>query len=276
MTGFNLPAGGTLFENGPIVVHGGSAQSPGIQFYSARVGFYAPGNDTLSMRILGSEVLGFSAAGITVPGTLTVTGSLGVINVDAIQAADSSLDISGQPVTGGAVTIGGGSAFLSTTGGAVTIFGGAVTGTGTGGTANLRGGTSTAGSAGDVQLNTDSNLIPAVYFFTGAPAATNQAFFLAHRALVVKSIRQVHSVAAGGASTLTVTKDTGTAAPGAGTTLLQGSFNLNATANTVQSGTLAASAATLTLAAGDRLSVNFANAIQSSAGVVVVVGMMPG
>lgn len=279
MTGFNIPAGGTGFENGPAVFHGGTAQNPGVQFYSARVGLYAPGNDTLSMRILGAEILGFSAAGITVPGTLAVTGAVVFASLTAadITGIDSSLDITGLfggSGTGGGVFVTGGGS-TGANGGVLTLAGGGVIGSGAGGITNLKGGTSTGGAAGDVQINGNANIIFATYFFTGTPAATDQAFFLATRAMVVKSISQVHSVAAGGTSTLTVIKDTTTAAPGAGTVLQTGSFNLNATANTVQTGTLAASAATLTLAAGDRLSVKYANAIQASAGIVVTVGLMP-
>jgi hypothetical protein len=43
----------------------------------------------------------------------------------------------------------------------------------------------------------------------------------------------------------------------------------------VQTGTLTATAADLLLAAGDRLSVDFANTIQSTAGVVVTVELRP-
>jgi hypothetical protein len=117
------------------------------------------------------------------------------------------------------------------------------------------------------------------YYFTGTAAATDQVFFVAPRAFRVVSISQVHAVAAGGASTLQVTKDTGTAAPGAGTDLLTNNtnagFNLNATANTTQVGTLSATASDLLLAAGDRLSVDFAAAIQSSTGVVVTACLAP-
>ena len=106
-------------------------------------------------------------------------------------------------------------------------------------------------------------------------AATDRAFFIANRAYQVTAIRQVHSVAAGGASTLQVTKDTGTTAPGAGSDLLSSAFDLNATANTVQTGALTATTADLQLAAGDRLSLDFANTIQSTAGLVVTVSLKP-
>lgn len=113
------------------------------------------------------------------------------------------------------------------------------------------------------------------YYFTGTPAATDQVFFVAPHACRVVAISQVHSVAAGGASTLQVVKDSSTNAPGAGTDLLSAAFDLNATANTVQQGALSATAADLILAPGDRLAVDFANTIQSTAGVCVTVALAP-
>lgn len=115
----------------------------------------------------------------------------------------------------------------------------------------------------------------ASYFFTGTPAATDQAFFVAPHACRVVAISEVHSVAAGGTSALQVVKDTSTNAPGAGTDLLSAAFDLNGTANTVQQGALSATAADLVLAPGDRLSVDFGHAIQSSAGVLVTVALAP-
>jgi hypothetical protein len=130
------------------------------------------------------------------------------------------------------------------------------------------------------KLTVGGGILPQVievsYVGQTTEAATDRAFFIANRAYQVTAIRQVHGVAAGGASTLQVTKDTGTTAPGAGTDLLQSTgFNLNATANTVQTGTLTATTADLQLAAGDRLSLDFANTIQSTAGLVVTVSLKP-
>jgi hypothetical protein len=127
-------------------------------------------------------------------------------------------------------------------------------------------------------LKTTDGLVCASYYFTGTPAATDQVFFVATRPYIVVSVSEVHAVAAGGASVLQVTKDTSTNAPGAGTDLLTNNtntgFDLNGTANTPQVGTLVV-AATRTLAVGDRLAVDYANAIQSSAGVVVTACMAP-
>ena len=127
-------------------------------------------------------------------------------------------------------------------------------------------------------LSTSDGLTCPSYFFTGTPAATDQVFFVATRAYILVSVSEVHAVAAGGASVLQVVKDTSTNAPGAGTDLLTNNtntgFDLNGTANTPQVGTLVA-VATRTLAAGDRLSVDYANAIQSSSGVVVTACLAP-
>lgn len=126
----------------------------------------------------------------------------------------------------------------------------------------------------------NGGLICPSYYFTGATAAApttavDQVFFIATRAMRVISISEIHSVAAGGTSTLQVTKDTGTAAPGAGTDLLSTAFNLNATANTTQTGALVTTAGVVNLAAGNRLAVDFADAIQSSVGVTVTVCLAP-
>jgi hypothetical protein len=72
-------------------------------------------------------------------------------------------------------------------------------------------------------------------------------------------------------------KDTTTSAPGAGTDLLTAAFDLNATANTVQakaSGDFVSLAAR-TMAIGDRIAVDYANAIQSTAGNAVTCLLIP-
>lgn len=138
--------------------------------------------------------------------------------------------------------------------------------------------TGTAAGTGNY-VSHASSLTSATYYFTGTPAATDTVFFVAPRAMRIIAATEVHSVAAGGASALQVTKDTSTNAPGAGTDLLTNNtntgFDLAATANTPQQGALTTTAADLRLAAGDRLAVDFANAIQSSAGVVVTVLLAP-
>lgn len=107
----------------------------------------------------------------------------------------------------------------------------------------------------------------------------DEAFFVANRAYEVVAVREIHSTAGthSAAVNLQVTKDTGTEAPGAGADLLTNNtnagFDLKGTANTVQSGTLTATTANLQLAAGDRLSVDFAGTLTSLAGVVLTVSL---
>jgi hypothetical protein len=106
----------------------------------------------------------------------------------------------------------------------------------------------------------------------------DQAFFIARRNYQITDITCVFSVTAGGASKLQVTRDTLTDAPGAGTDLLSNNtnagFDLAATANTVQVGTFVDGRFNY-LMAGDRLSVDFANAAQSSAGATVTASLIP-
>lgn len=117
------------------------------------------------------------------------------------------------------------------------------------------------------------------YVMNANGSLADQSFFIANRAYQVMEIREVHAVAGNdsGAVNLQVTKDTSTDAPGAGTDLLTDNsgagFNLKGTANTVQSGTLTSTVASKKLAAGDRLSVDFAGTLTTLAGVVVTVSL---
>lgn len=110
-----------------------------------------------------------------------------------------------------------------------------------------------------------------------ATAMVDQSFFVATQAYQVTKVRFVHAVAESTAATLLVqvTKDTSTNAPGAGTDLLTNNtntgFDCKATANTVQTGTLTATASSLQLAAGDRLSVDFTAAATELVGVTITV-----
>ena len=198
---------------------------------------------------------------------------------------------------GGAASLVGGAAGATGVGGAVAITAGSPTagngssvtvtasagagGTNAGGSVNIVPGAAVStGAPGTVQINGDAGLVCATYFFTGATAAApttayNQVFFIATRPLYVVEASEVHSTAAGGASTLGIIHDTGTGAPASGTDIMGTDFNLNATANTVQNTGLTATVATKTLAAGDRLAAKWNNAVQSSVGVVATICMAP-
>lgn len=121
--------------------------------------------------------------------------------------------------------------------------------------------------------NRDSVIVPFVGQTT--ETATARTIFVATRPYYVRGITETHGVAAGGTSTLSVTKDTSTNAPGAGTDLLSADFNLNATANTPQVGAIATTAGLRKLAIGDRVAIKFANAIQSTAGLSLALELTP-
>lgn len=114
-----------------------------------------------------------------------------------------------------------------------------------------------------------------------ATQAVDRVFFVANRAYEVTIVRYIHATAGNDASAVNVqlTKDTGTNAPGAGTALLTNNtnagFNCKGTANTVQTGTLTATTASLRLAAGDRLAAKFAGTRTALAGVAMTVTLKP-
>ena len=265
---------------GAATVTAGAGQGTGAGAIASVVGG-ASGAGTTGNGGLASVTGGAATSTNGTGGAASIVGGLGT-GTGAGGAVTITSGAAGATGVAGAVNISVGAA-TSGNGSAITVTGGAgAGGTNSGGNVNLVGGAAVStGQPGEVQVNADSNLCFATYFFTGATSAApttiyDQVFFIATRALRVKSIKQVHSVAAGGTSTMTVIKDTGTSVPGGGTSLHQsGTFDLNATANTVQSATISSTIATANLAAGDRLSVKFANAIQSSVGIVVTVGMVP-
>ena len=113
---------------------------------------------------------------------------------------------------------------------------------------------------------------------TGSYAIVDTTFFVANQPYYVKSASEVHAVAAGGTSDVQLVKDTTTDAPGAGTNLLtnhgNAGFDLSATANTVQEAAFSATAGVKKLLKGDRLSLDFANAIQSTTTLTVTVELV--
>lgn len=241
-------------QGGTVAITGGTSSTGGNAGGPVVLAGGAPGTNANGGAVTISPAAGNGSgnggAFTVVTGAAGATGVAGALNLAV-----------------GAATAGAGSAVTITAGSGAG-------GTAAGGNVNLVSGAAVStGVPGEIRLNGSPIVCHGSYFFTGTPAATNQVFFIATRACRIQSLVQVHSTAAGGVSTLTVTKDTGTTAPGAGTVVQTGSFNLNATANTVQTATLSTTVATITMAAGDRLSVVFANAIQSSAGVVVTVGL---
>lgn len=128
-------------------------------------------------------------------------------------------------------------------------------------------------------IRANSVILPQyVYVSIAIPAnggLADGAVFVADRAYKVVQVDEVHAVAGSdaGAVTLDVKKQTGTQAPSAGVSALSSTFDLKATANTVVSKTVAsgltATEADRTLAAGNRLSLDFTGVLTAVAGLCV-------
>lgn len=103
----------------------------------------------------------------------------------------------------------------------------------------------------------------------------DQNLFIADQAYQLTAVKCTFATAEATAANLRlqVTKDTSTNAPGAGTNLLTNNsdngFDCKATANTVQTGTLTSTVASLQLAAGDRIALDFEAAATELAGLTV-------
>jgi len=110
--------------------------------------------------------------------------------------------------------------------------------------------------------------------FTVPLTATDatRTIFIANRAMRLKAVSRIFSTAST-SGTVTVTKDTGTAAPGAGTALLTGTLALSGTANTVVNGTLISTTSSLQLAAGDRIAIVIAGTMTNLAGGILTLSL---
>lgn len=141
--------------------------------------------------------------------------------------------------------------------------------------------TSLAGVVVSIGYAPGAKQVLAVYNMNANAGLVDTQFFLALQDMKVTAAYCAFTVLGTDASAVNVqiTKDTSTNAPGAGTDLLTNStnagFNLKSAINTVQTGALTATAATLRLAPGNRLSVDFAGTLTAVAGLVVVVVMEP-
>jgi len=108
-------------------------------------------------------------------------------------------------------------------------------------------------------------------------ALVDEQVFLANRPGIVTVVKYVHGTAGtnGSAVNVQLVKDTSTDAPGAGTDILTNNtnagFDCKGTINTVQEGTLTATAATKRFLTGNRISVDFAGTLTALANVLVVV-----
>jgi hypothetical protein len=103
-------------------------------------------------------------------------------------------------------------------------------------------------------------------------SVTEYDLAIAKRALTVTSIDVVPSTLQGGALTATIVKATGTATPVKTTTPMHtaDAINLNTGAYTVQAITLTVTTADLTLAAGERIAIDYSAALTAGHAVVTV------
>ncbi len=134
--------------------------------------------------------------------------------------------------------------------------------------------TTLAGIQITVTLTPGCKSVLAPYYCKSNTRLLTANFFVANQPMVVTGVYAVWSTAFAAAVTVDITKDTSTNAPGAGTSILLAAMDGTSAINTVLTPALAASSATLALAAGDRLSVKY-YATTPGAGVVIYVVMAP-
>lgn len=226
----------------------------------------------------------------------------------ATQTGGAALSTNG---TGGAAGMVGGAGAGNGAGGAITITSGAAGATGVAGAVNISVGGATSGNgsavtitggagAGGTNSGGNVNIVPGAAVSTGTPgefqvnsvagsteatwqqflaasvpvSGTSYTFFMANRAYRCKAASVICSSSAT-VPTVDITKDTGTTAPGGGTSILTGVITFSGTANTRVTGTLTSTVATLTLAAGDRLAAKWGGTVGSITGGMVSVLLVP-
>jgi hypothetical protein len=138
--------------------------------------------------------------------------------------------------------------------------------------------TSLAGLVVEVTALPGAKGLFAVYNMQANGSLATQTFFQANRTYTVKSVTMLWSAAAtnAGAVTLDCTIDTGTQAPGVGTTVLAAAQSVKGAANTPVTVALTATLANLNMAAGNRLAAKFTGTLTALAGVILVVWLQAG
>lgn len=133
--------------------------------------------------------------------------------------------------------------------------------------------TELAGTCVTVTLAAQANRIEVPCWLYDGNNVDN-CFFSADRDYEYYDGRFIQAVAAGGASTANIEKESGTTAPGGGAVvLLNTAWDLNATANTVVVSDPVTVKATLLIPAGYRLSNDFANAEGNTLGVAFTISL---
>lgn len=137
--------------------------------------------------------------------------------------------------------------------------------------------TTLAGVTITVTLSPSGVSETAQYYININGDIATQTFFVANRDMTITMASAIFATAFATNATLQITKDTGTTAPGAGTSILAAAIPIDGTGvaiNTVTSPALTATAATLSMAAGDRLAVKY-SATTTGTGVCVTIAFKP-
>lgn len=124
------------------------------------------------------------------------------------------------------------------------------------------------------RVGADNGVIYVSHSAAAAADVVNQAVFVADRDYVLVGVRAIWETAST-SGTLQITKATGTTACGSGTSLMASTINLAGTANTVNTGTLTATAANLLIASGNRLCLSVGGTLTNQAGLGVQLALVP-
>lgn len=257
----------TLIYKNLIVGQAGAADAGGAM--AMRGGAATDGNNA-GGAFSGTGGAGFgSAAGgaaSLVGGAGGATGAGGALAITSGAGGSTS-------GAAGAIAIAVGAA-TSANGASITVTAGnGAGGTNSGGNINLVPGTAVStGTPGEVQVAGDSGLI---FINTALVAASaTQSIFVATRPVRVKALSRTFGTAST-SGTLQLEKIPSGTANASGTNLLTGTVALSGTTNTVASGTLIGTVASLTLAAGDRLGFVIAGTMTNLANCMVSVAVTP-
>lgn len=109
----------------------------------------------------------------------------------------------------------------------------------------------------------------------GATIPGDTHIFVSPDHYIVESIQAVWSVAGGANAAVSVKKTTGTTAVASGTELHSTAIDLTATAATVVSATITATAANRRLKPGDRLGLDFSGTLTNLVGLNVTIFLRP-
>jgi hypothetical protein len=128
-------------------------------------------------------------------------------------------------------------------------------------------------NANNQVVSGNGTVLPTAEHFSSnfqAATAVSQSIYIAATTLQLAGVQIVFGTASA-SGTFTLEHLTGTQAPGSGTVMLTGTLSTAGTANTVLTGTLVATLATLQLAAGDRIGAVFAGTETGLVGLNVTV-----